>query len=94
DKTPDKRSNSVFLRLVVHHRRQPCGVLRTEKSTNFSLFQVRSSFVGRKIFVSLKPRNADILAYIKALRQKGTEILPSKTILFLPMISHKLYIVL
>ena len=89
DKTPDKRSNSVFLRLVVHHRRQPCGVLRTEKSTNFSLFQVRSSFVGSKIFVSLKPRNADILAYIKALRQKGTEILPSKTILSLTMISHQ-----
>ena len=88
DKTPDKRPNSVFLRLVVHHRRQPCGVLRTEKSTNFSLFQVRSSFVGSKIFVSLKPRNADIPAYIKALRQKGTEILPSKTFLSLPMISH------
>ncbi|MBO4468512.1 MAG: hypothetical protein J5766_04355, partial [Clostridia bacterium] len=78
-----------FLRLVVHHRRQPCGVLRTEKSTNFSLFQVRSGFVGSKIFASLKPRNADIPAYIKALRQKGTEILPSKTILSLPMINHK-----
>ena len=65
DKTPDKRLNSVFLRLVVLARRQPCVVLRTEKSSNFSLFQVRSSFVGSKIFVSLKPKNADILPYFK-----------------------------
>ncbi|MBR3145218.1 MAG: hypothetical protein IKF53_04945, partial [Clostridia bacterium] len=86
--TPDKRLNSVFLRLVVLARRQPCGVLRAEKSTNFSLFQVRSSFVGNKTFAFLKPKNADILAYFKILRQKGTKVLTSKTILSLPMISH------
>ena len=51
DKTPDKRLNSVFLRLVVLARRQPCVVRRTEKSSNFSLFQVRSSFAIQNHFL-------------------------------------------